>query len=422
MSLRNIRNHPLLQTSKLVKVIQEFDFAAAASEFRLAAEMPIRPIEQSRIRYDIRKGAGGMTQAAVKGAESPIVAFFGAAMAEFEPAEWREKVILTEDEMLALRELGTYEDVEKVSTIIAKHLAALRTRLETRMEWTRWQALLGSMSYVAKDVELSVDYHIPTELKPTLTGADLWTASASTPMDDFLEWLEKFRDLLAQPQGAMFNHKMFRVLLQNAQVRALRDSLFVGQTNTGMLTPENLKLVFNHFAGIGYDVYDGGYFEYTDLTAAVASSGTSLVVRDLGTIAAGDSLWLTDVAGSVAGRTKLTVTAVTASTKTITVASPGADRTYAAGSTVRVKKYFIPDGKFIIKGALPASTEGGAQWAEIIAASHLYGPNPLQPATGIFAKTVVHEDADPPKIELIVGARALPVVYHSDVNLIATAF
>jgi hypothetical protein len=415
-----ISEHPLLQTTHIAKVIREFDFVK--DDFVLSSEIPVREIDQDQIAVDVRKGAGGMTQAAKAGAESPTVGFYGVNQYKFRPAEWREKVILTTEEMYHLRKLGTNEDVESVQEIISRHLADLRMRLENRLEWCRWQALFGSLTHTASDVSYSVDYKIPSDLKPTLTGGDLWTAGTSDPMDDILEWVEKYRDLVAKPVGFWFNHKTLRVAMQSSKVRDLRDTLFSGQANLGNLTPQNLQAVFNHYAGLPYTVYDGGYFEQTDLTAGVASSGTTLNVRDVGTVAVGDSVTLTDVAGDITGRVKLAVTAVSASAKTITVSAPGTDRAYPAGSSVRVKKFFIPDGKFIVKGELPNTIEGGSQWAEIISTTHPYGPNPLVPAKGIFAKTVVHETSDPPKVEIIVGMNGLPVVYHRDVNVIASVY
>ena len=420
MGLQSIANHPLLQTKNIVKVINEFD--VDLNDFALASEIPVRNIMETKIAVDVRKGVGGMTQAAKSGAESPTVAFYGVSQFEFMPAEWREKVVLTPKEMYSLRKLGTQQDVENVQSILARHLADLRMRLENRMEWSRWQALFGSLTHVASDMEYNVDYKIPADMKPTLTGGDMWDQSTSDPMDDVLEWLEKYRDLAAKPESFWFNSKTQRIIMQNTVVRELRDALFQGQANLGNLTPGNLQAVFNAYAGIPYAVYNGGYMEVTDLTSAVASSATTLVLRNVGSLAIGDSVILTDVAGDVAGRVRLTVASVTPSTNTITVDAPGTDRAYAVGSTVRVKKFFIPDGKFVVKGTLPSTIEGGPQWAEIISTAHPYGPDPTVPAMGMFAKTVIHEDADPPKVEIIVGMNGLPVVYHRDVNVIATVY
>ena len=427
MALLQIENNPLLQTVRIVKVVKEFDWLQ--DEYVLGAEMPFREVNQDRIAVDVRKGTGGMTQGAKKGAESPTVSFYGVSQYEFEPAEWREKVILTPKETSQLRLLGTKDQVENASSVISRHLLDLRMRLETRMEWMRWQALFGSLTYTAKDVEMDVDYAIPADMKPVNTGADTWDQTTSDPMDDILEWIEKYRDLVATDAGFWFNRHTQRILMQNSKIRTLRDNMFTGQPNLGNMTPGILQSIFNSYVGTDrmYSVYDGGYMEMTDLTAQVNSTGTTLTVRNVGTISAGDSLVLTHKNGEVTsggGRERLSVTATNPSAGTITVASPGvaAANGYPPGSGVRVKKYFIPNGKFIIRGKLPAGIEGGPVWAEMIAGQHAYGPNPMEPAFGIFAKVVMHEEDDPPKMEIIVGANALPVVYHRDVNVIATAY
>lgn len=416
--LSSLANHPLLQTDNLMKVIQEIE--PDQGSYLLAGEVPIENINETRITVDVRTGAGGMTQMAQPGAESPTVSFYGNGQWSFDPAEFREKVILTPKEMYSLRKLGTKQEVEAVQAIIARHVGDLRMRLETRMEWLRWQVLFGQLTITQKDLELNLDYKIPSDMKPTLTGGDLWSASTADPMDDVLEWLEKFRDISANADHFAFNGKTHRQIMQNAAIRDLRDAFFTGQSSSSMLNKDNMREIFKAYCGIEYKVYDGGYSEITDLTSAVASAGTSLVVRDIGTIAVGDSIHLIHKDTQMTGRVRCAVTAVVASTKTITIAAPGANIAYPAGSRIHAKKFFIPDSKFIIRGKLPPSTEGGTNWASIISTLHPYGANPMVPTAGIFAKTNIHDKDDPPKVELIAGFNGAPVMYHPDTNLIAT--
>jgi hypothetical protein len=230
---------------------------------------------------------------------------------------------------------------------------------------------------------------------------------------------------MARPSEILFNAKTQRIVMQSSKIRTLRDNLFTGQPNLGNLSPGNLQAVIKSYLGdLAYRAYDGGYMELTDLTQAVASSGTTLYVREVGTIAADDSVIVTHRDGDVVSRERCTVASVSVANKTITLASPGiaASAGYPGGSTIRVKKFFIPDGKVVIRGVLPNTIEGGPQWAEIISTVHPYGADPLVPAMGKFAKVVVHEDDDPPSVEIIAGINGLPVVYHRDVNILLTAY
>lgn len=418
----NLANHPLLQSKKIIKVINEFEMSK--DDYILSPVIPVRTVDQSKIVVDVKKGFGGMTQAAVAGAESPTVAFGGVSQFEFAPASWREKVILSPNEISKLRKLGTAEEVASAAEIVSETLMKLRTRVENRMEWLRWRALYGSLSYVANDIEYSVDYKVPADMRPALTGTDMWTNSASDPMDDLLEWMEIYRDLPAIPSGVWFNSKTHRTIMQNTKMRTLRDTLMSGQPNLGNLTPGNLQAIFNHYAGVQYNVYDGGHLENVDITAAVASSGTTIYLRSVDGLAAGDSATIIHRDGDIVARERVTVESVNASTKAVTISSPGIvySSGYPKGSTFRVKKHFITDGSFIIRGQMPSSTEGGPQWAEIISTTHEYGPDPMTPASGIFAKVNIHELSDPPKAEVIAGFNGLPVVYHRDVNVIADVF
>jgi hypothetical protein len=91
------------------------------------------------------------------------------------------------------------------------------------------------------------------------------------------------------------------------------------------------------------------------------------------------------------------------------------------GSEVRLKKHFIKDDSFIIRGALPAGTSGGPNWAEFISTNHVYGPGGIMsPTPGIFSKVIVKDDDDPPKIEVIAGVNGLPVLYYTTINVVAT--
>lgn len=421
--LLNLASHPLLQTSNIIKVVKEMEIPQ--SDFILGNEVPVREIQEHRVAVDVRKGAGGMTQAAASGAESPTVSFYGASQYEFEPAEWREKAILGQKDLYHLRKLGTKQEVQSAQEIITNHLSDLMMRLNTRLEWARWQALRGRLTATGKDLSFDVDYKIPADMQPALTGADLWTASTSDPMDDILEWNEKYRDLMASPQGYWFNARTLRIIMQSSKIRTLRDALFTGQANLGNLTPGNLQAIFNAYAGVPYTSFDGGYYEITDLASPVAASATTLTVRDASQFAANDLLTIIHRDGDIVGRERLTVDSVNTTTNVITVDAPGVVRSagFPAGSTIRAKKYFIPDGTFIIKGQLPASIEGGPNWAEIISTLHPYGPGGiLSPEAGIFAKPVIHEDSDPPRVELIVGIKGLPIVYHRDVNVIASVY
>lgn len=417
----SIANNPLLQTTRIIKVINAFETNSV--DHVLAKDIPFRAVNTNRVAVDEKKSRGGMTQSAVPNAESPTIAFGGVNQWEFTPAEWREKVLLLPGEIQHLRELGTKDQVQSIATIIADILKRLRMRVENRMEWLRWQMLLGSLSHQNGTTPYQINYGIPADMRPTLVGTDLWDNAASDPLDDMLEWNMLYRDIMPVQDHYMFNSKCEKVLMVNAKIRAIRDSLFVGQSNLGLCTPGNLAAVLMSYGGHPYKVFDGGYTDSLEVVSGGAASSTSVVLRDMPEgINPGQSVNIVHVNGSKVARERVSVTAVNQVTKTLTLAAPGIQYAsgYPAGSQINFKSYFIPDTKFIIRGRMPSNTEGGTEWGEIIGTTHVYGENPAQPASGIFGKVVVRDTDDPPRMEIIAGFNGLPVNYYQDVNLVAT--
>jgi hypothetical protein len=101
----------------------------------------------------------------------------------------------------------------------------------------------------------------------------------------------------------------------------------------------------------------------------------------------------------------------------------GGTVTYPVGSTVRIKKRFIPDNYFLIMGAVPPGTTGGTEFGEFITIPSPYTEGGiLNPAPGPFGRVDVEDKADPPKVSVISGIYGLPVNYHPDANLIASVY
>ena len=412
-----LANNPFLQPMYVNKVLDAI--IPDTESYALTTEIPMTTQETELVVVDVRQQIGGMTMAVAEGAESPIIQQKGAHQYAFQPAHWREKVLLSEKDTKAIRELGTAAGLEKAAATVARVVGELRMRLETRMEWSKWQMMYGSLEVVQPDINYTIDYHIPTHFKPTLTGADLWSATTSDPLTDWLDWLELYRDEGTIPLEAWYNWKVEKALLLNQTIRDLRDSLFVGQPNLGNLNRQNLDAIFRSYLNLPTRVYDKGYFLIQGTLGAVGAATTSVVVKENQGFAIGDVCTLVHKNGERAGRVRLTLTGVTGTT--LSFAAPGGAITYPVGSEIRCKKQFLEDDKFIIRGALPPGTAGGQNWSEFVSTPHVYGPGGLmRPAPGIFMKTIVKDEDDPPRAEIISGVSGLPVMYHTTVNCIAT--
>lgn len=413
----SLANNPLLQPAYVNRVLDAIIPDTAA--YDLTTAIPMVTQETELVVVDVRQQIGGMTMAAAEGAESPIIQQRGMHQFAFMPAHFREKVLLSEKDTKVIRRLGTASELERAAATVARIVGELRMRLETRMEWAKWQMMYGTLAIDQPDINYSIDYHIPTHFQPTLTGADLWSDAASDPMSDWLDWLELYRDEGTMPEYFQYNLAVEKALLLNDAVRTLRDSLFSGQSNPAQLSRANLMQVFNAYAGIPVKIYDKGYFLIEGTTAALAPAGTSVTVQENPGFEIGDVITLVHKNGERAGRVRLTLTGVVG--VTLSFAALGGTTTFPVGSEVRCKKHFLHDDKFIIRGALPPGTTGGQNWAEFVSTPHVYGPGGLMaPAPGIFMKTVVKDNDDPPQAMIISGISGLPVMYHTTVNVIAT--
>ncbi len=182
----------------------------------------------------------------------------------------------------------------------------------------------------------------------------------------------------------------------------------------------SIARIIKAYAGIEYRVYDKGYFHKMKLkTAIVGGVTTSFTVDNNEGIVVGDQVTLVHSSGQRAASERVTID-VSVVGNTFTFTTPPAAN-YPDGSMVRMKGRFIPDDKFIIRGRLPPGTTGGQNFAEFMSTRSSYGTGGMMnPQPGIFSKTVVDDDGDPPKTEIIMGVYGLPVLYHPTVNVVAT--
>jgi len=414
-----LSNNPLLQPAYVTKVVDSI--IPDTESFALTQEVPFRTQENEMVVVDVRQMMGGMTMAVHPGAESPIIEQRGVQQWSFMPAHFREKVLLSENDVKVIRRLGTASELERAQERITKILADLRMRVETRMEWSKWQMVYGSLAIDQPDVKFSIDYKIPTEFKPTLTGGDRWDQATSDPLEDMMNWIELYRDESTDPAFFQYNVKVEKLLLLNTKIRTLRDALFTGQPNMGNLTRDNLAVVINAYTGMQAKVYDKGYFFVLNLTSPITPVSTSFTVGENPGLVIGDIVTVIHKTGERVGRQRITLSGVTGTT--LTHAAIGGAVTYPMGSEVRIKKHFIGDKSFIVRGVLPPGATGGRDWAEFISTNNVYGPGGIEnPSPGIFSKVLVKNDDDPPRIEIIQGVSGLPVLYWTTINVIATTY
>jgi hypothetical protein len=249
--------YPLLRNSVLVGIIREFK--TDITLFEGAPWCPATDYPTDTIEWDIVEGAMGMTPAVYPGAPSPIQKHPRIAHKSFKTVQWREKFVLDENDLMYLRQPGTY-DQNYGQQIIADRLRDLNTRVETRLEYLRWSMLAGSLTVTYPDaVTQTVDYEVPGGRKPTV--ATPWaTIATADPMKNVSAWKLLFRGTPVQMGVLKMNQVTFNYLPTNAAVRSLIQYQFgYDLVRSGNLVPSNA--ISQAFDGTTIEIYDGGYID-----------------------------------------------------------------------------------------------------------------------------------------------------------------
>jgi hypothetical protein len=239
----------------LNRVINEF--TVDPSQFIGVNMLPVVVEYAPTVKWDILGGTLGMTKAYQIDSEPQAIPFRRLYTKQMDTMYWAELGQLSEADLLYIRQQGTLSD-RAGRRLLASRLEQLNTRLETRMEWLRWQAMQGSLTVNEEQVNRMIDYEVPSNHKITLTGSALWTDTVnSNPISDFMNWALLYRGTGAGKPTAFMNKKTAQLLAKNATVR----DLVKQSTNTLLLGPGTVdKLLLPLVSDLdGIVVYDGGY-------------------------------------------------------------------------------------------------------------------------------------------------------------------
>ena len=402
----------LLSPRYLMRVIE--DIPPQTEVFRGEEMFPLVTQPGPKVEWDIKRPLGGMTQAVARGAESPVIHRRGVGQASFEPAQFREKVILGESDVTTLRKLGTWEQRSKAAELISDIMIDLNARLDTRIEWLRWQPVVtNAVTINSNKVQYTVSYNLPTRMRPT--ASPLWsTIATADPITDIQTWLRLARGTGGRVKKFWYNTKVEQYLFQNTRILSLIDRIF-HSGNVGIMSQAILGSIFKTYIGnYEAEVYDSGYNLITYTTAAnAAGAGPHTIVVDDGSgYAVGDVCQIT--ASDESAEENVTISAVSGNTITATGTLAG---TYPAASMLRCYKTYIPDSVFIIECDFPP---GSGPKGEVISVDAVYGQGSLtNPVPGKFAETIFM-NKDPKQIEIICGINALGVIYRKRGFIVAT--
>jgi hypothetical protein len=163
----------------------------------------------------------------------------------------REKEMLNEDDLIALRAPGSPDMVDGLTANTAAVAAqAIRDtsnrmarRVMQRVEWMRWAALTGTIAYDDNKVVFSLTTGVTAAHSTSLarTSTSAWSDTSSTPLNDIATWQELMLEDTGRVASTMYvGLDVPQWLMQNAAIRAL----FVGNDRMAALLNTNTVLDF----------------------------------------------------------------------------------------------------------------------------------------------------------------------------------
>lgn len=238
---------------------------------------PVTPVYSKDIEYDVLYSSFGMTQAHQIGTNPKTVQLPKQETKRTGTAYWKETLRLDEEKLLYARDAGTLNQRAGRELVVQAGLQ-LDTRLEVRLEWLVWQALIaGTITINENDVKYSVDFKLGT--KTDISGAaNKWTAfDKSDPIGFLVSLIQSYRGTGAHARTIYMNSVTAGYAVQSEKfVDMLKQSNYVG-----LLSPLNavpaLKLLIPN---VDFVIYDEGYLDEEKQFQLFIPDGEVVIVGD----------------------------------------------------------------------------------------------------------------------------------------------
>ena len=191
--------------------------------------MPAVERPTNDVYIDVWERTGGATLESTTETDTQAIQRKGFRTEKFSSGTYREMIRFGETDILRLRELGT-NDLSKrgIQQHIEENARRLNTRLETRMELLRWQAIFnGSYIYDGRTINFGIpalNNVSPVANWATVTGGVPTANPSANPIADLRFWLTggyaQFR-IYGMPRAMIMNPNTARMILDNPNVQTL---------------------------------------------------------------------------------------------------------------------------------------------------------------------------------------------------------
>lgn len=266
MDLINLSDIGWPSTEAITRVVREWEPDPAL--FIGARLLPLNTTDYNQspnsLTWDILAQAQGMTHATVLDANPRLVRPRVLKTKTVRPGYWREMKPVGEKTLINIRWVGPADRTRAASRIIIHEMQELDLRVETLMEYTRWQALQGQLVINDEGVMRTIDYDIPAanSIDVSAGAGEYWGHVDADPIRDLQAALDLFDGTDVEEVEVFYNRNVSKLLAQNAKVRDLVKQsapvLRLGTENVGALVSELVGGISS------MTTYNRGYFSESD--------------------------------------------------------------------------------------------------------------------------------------------------------------
>jgi len=247
-------------TNLLQKMVREV--VNDPTTFKGAKYLPSVAIPAEKIYVDVVEASGGMTQEHVLGTSPKTVQGVGNRVQEFEGGAWKEELVMDEKQILHLRSLGSRDpSMRGARQRIDLNVDKLNRRLETRIEYLRWQTIFdGGFSYLGRTVSFGIPAgNQATPLSGNWSLDGITANAAAKPVTDLRYWLmgglAAFRKY--KVRKVVLNPNTARWILDNAEVKSLIQYRFAAENFAEYDLNRTLQFLIPGLPE--FEIYDGWY-------------------------------------------------------------------------------------------------------------------------------------------------------------------
>lgn len=140
----------------------------------------------STFSWDVKSATNQLLANIAGGAEASVRGGVGRKNITCTAPRFAEKELISANDLADMRKFGSAQEPELLKERIGDEQFDMKNNVDLTREFMAVKALSGVV--VDKDGTELVNFNLPGELKPTLSGAALWSDAASDPIANIRKW------------------------------------------------------------------------------------------------------------------------------------------------------------------------------------------------------------------------------------------